>query len=418
MTALPSHLTLPPEALPDELPGGAAHNDALRRLEAAGGRQYANATPEERDVLAANVAVRHRLRADEAAKVIDIAGYTSAGDYLAAIPDPLGWTPPKRDPNVPLPLAAFLALTLDPPAWIVGDLIPKGPAVGGLFGAEKAGKSLAGLQLCFSVATGQDFLGHEIENPGPAIFIEYEGSEAALQRRAATIAAKYGALQPARTVELEIVHRPTHKLDTDAGQAWLTEQCAGRVLCVIGPVSKAARITKENDPTEWQRLSERLQAVADATGCTILLVHHTRKPDRTFGPPSKVADFFNSARGSNAYMGAVDVAIGVQRDPESTEGTLFYLEREGQSGKAPYTFDPSSLCVWPSDRPMTKPTAIDRKEQIAAYLALNPRSSRPAIAAAVGLSLDTTKDYVAEMLPLLVVETGAKNENLYSLRGD
>ncbi len=327
---------------------------------------------------------------------------------LCILPDPA---------NEPIGLAAFLAQKLDPPAWIVGDLVPRGPAVGALVGAEKAGKSLFGLQLCFATVLGGDILGFRVENPGPTLFVEYEGSRAALQKRAGIMAAKYGALTPTRLVDLQLVHRPKIKIDTDGGEAWLQRACRDRVLCIIGPVSKAVGLTKENDPAEWQQLSERLQRVADATGSTVLLVHHTRKPDRTFGAPSKVSDFFHSVRGSNAYMAAVDLALGVQRDPESTEGVLFYLERDSESGRAAYDFDPISLCVWPSDRPLKKPTAEDRAGLVRDYIAENPGCTRKEMTAALGYPEATLKGYLARLDTVTVKADGPQKALTYRLTG-
>lgn len=393
--------------LPDELPGGIAwqamYREAETKAAALPSDKWHRATPAERERMATDAAITRR-RANEQVRAL---GYATVGDFLAAT---------DGEPDAPVSLARFLAMELDPPAWIVGDLIPKGPAIGGLFGAEKAGKSLAGLQLCFAVATGADFLGHEIDNPGATLFVEYEGSKPALQRRAATIAAKYGALQPDVPVNLSIVHRPAVKLDTDAGEAWLTRHCTGRVLCVIGPVSKAATITKEADQAEWARLSARLQAATDATGCTILLVHHTRKPDRQFGPPSKVGDFMNSVRGSNAFLGAVDVAIGVQRDPESAEGVLYFLEREGASGRTAYTFDVSSLCIFPDDRPLTRPKLADRVALVRDYIAEHPGCRKVEMARDLGIIRQTLDNYLANLEPELeITEGGPGKPNTYRL---
>jgi hypothetical protein len=285
----------------------------------------------------------------------------------------------------------FMSKQVIPAEWLVDGLV-EAASVGGLLGQYKAGKSLAGLQLCFAVARGRDqWLGHDVTKGGATIFIEYEGSEARLQERYRLMAAKYGALSGGGP---SIIHRPEHKVDTDEGEAWLAAACLGKVLCVIGPVSKAASIQRENEPAEWQALSERLQRVVDATGCTIVLIHHTRKPSQQYGQPRKVDDYFNTARGSNSYMGAVDFALGVQKEQEDAWGTLYYLERDGGSGRLAYDFDIPSLCIWPSDRPLTKPTAADRQAQALAFIVDNPDCTKVDIAAAVGVEVDTVTTYL------------------------
>ena len=312
-------------------------------------------------------------------------------------------TPPEPNATGAVSMLDFLAERLDPPRWLVDGLVPVGPSVGALVGSFKHGKSLAGLQLCIVTARGSsDFLGHAIEDGGPAVFVEYEGSRARLQERVRTMATKYGLLgQP---VPLEVIHRPEHKIDTDAGEAWLRRICRGRVLCVIGPVSKAASIQRENEPAEWAALAERLQRVADATGCSVMLVHHTRKPSMD-GAPRQVSDYFLAARGSNSYMGAVDFAIGVQRDPDASEGVLYSLQRDGASEREPYTFDASSLCIWPDDRPLRQANRTDRLESLYGYIEDNPGCTRKDIMAGLGYTLDNLRDHLA-MLGQRINEDG------------
>ncbi len=303
-------------------------------------------------------------------------------------------------------MSDFMNEAIEPAEWLVDGLVPA-MTLGGLLGQYKAGKSLSGLQLCFSVATGVMFVGHEVTKRGPALFIEYEGSRARLQERVKGMAAKYGVFDGA---PLSVIHRPAHKLDTDEGQAWLRRACEGKVLCIIGPVSKAASIKDENAPGEWARLAERLQEVVDHTDCTIVLVHHTRKPNQQFGPPKKVDDYFNTARGSNSYMGAVDFALGVQREPEETHGVLFYLERDGGSGVQSYEFDTQSLCVFPSDRPVKAPTAADRVESTWVYIEQHPGVSRDELAVAFNCAVETVRGYLRPLMTAgRLVEDGTGN---------
>ncbi len=391
----------------DELPGGTAFVAAWHEAETIAATnprdKWNRARPDERERYVRDAAITRRRALEQ----VQRAGYASITDYLEA---------GDESPDAPIPLRDFLALELDPPSWLVDDLIPKGPAVGGLFGAEKAGKSLAGLQLCFAVAAGDDFLGFPIDNRGPTLFIEYEGSKAALQRRVATMAAKYGALQPTIPVGLSIVHRPPFRIDTDAGEAWLTRYCNGRVLCIVGPIAKATTFARENDPGEWQHLAQRLQNVTDKTGCTVMVVHHTRKPDRVFGAPSKVADFMNSARGSNSFMGAVDVAIGVQRDPESDEGVLYHLLREGASGRTAYKLDIASLCIYADGRALKRASADDRVQMVRDYIALNPGCTKAKMSADLRVLDGTLDGYLKSLRPELVIRTdGEHGANTYRL---
>jgi hypothetical protein len=284
----------------------------------------------------------------------------------------------------------FMSEDLPPAEWLIDELV-EANTVGGLLGQYKAGKSLSGLQMCFAVSTGGMFLGRKVNKPGATVFVEYEGTRKRLQERYNGMAAKHGALVGGGP---SIVHRPPFKIDTDEGVEFLRAICAGKVLCVIGPVSKAATILRENEPTEWQALSERIQRVVDETGCTIILVHHTRKPNAQYGPPKKVDDYFNTARGSNSYMGAVDFALGVQREQEDDWGHLFYLERDGSSGRLRYDFDRASLCIWPSEKSDEPETVVDRQEKVLAFIGEHPDCTKDEIVGGTGFSLSSVEDYI------------------------
>jgi hypothetical protein len=329
-------------------------------------------------------------------RIEDVIRYDGEGDedyrerVLSLLPARLVHVPPASGA---VTLSDFLNEVMVPAAWLVDDLVPAGPMIGGLLGQYKAGKSLSGLQLCFAIASGPGlFLGRVITKAGATTFIEYEGSRVRLQERARKMAAKYGVSDGSAPVS--IIHRPPFKIDNDEGEAWLRAACEDQVLCVIGPLSKAASIQRENEPAEWQELSERLQRIADATGCTIILVHHTRKPSQQYGPPKKVDDYFNTARGSNSYMGAVDFALGVQRDADDTEGVLYYLERDGGAGRLPYDFDVPSLCIFESDRKLTKPTRGDRVEQAFTLIEDKPGITRAELVATLGVTWETVKVYL------------------------
>lgn len=295
--------------------------------------------------------------------------------------------------TAPTSLSDFLSEQLPVSRWLVDGLIPAGPSLGGLFGQYKAGKSLVGLQLCMMVAAGvEHFLFHDIHPDGePTIFIEYEGSRRRLQERATLMSAKFSG---GRRLPMEIIHRPKEKIDTREGANWLLRACEGKALCVIGPVSKATSMKEENDQHEWAVLADILQKITDRTGCSIILVHHTRKPSQQFGPPNGVEDFFTTVRGSNSFLGAVDFALGVQRPPEETEGVLYFLERDGESGRQAYDFDVPSLCIWPSDRPLGRPTLQDSAERLYSYIEQNPDCTQADISASLAVSRPTVGRWI------------------------
>lgn len=301
-------------------------------------------------------------------------------------------------------LSAFLTEEVPPIEWLVDGLVPM-RSTGVLIGQWKAGKSLAGLQLTMEVARKATpnvagthvFMGRTILAGGPTVFVEYEGSRGGLQHRARVMTNKFGLA--GQDVPLDIMLRPPYRLDTDEGEAWLTAITDGRVLCVIGPASKAVAFENESDQYQWQRLHERIQNVTDKTKCTIMLIHHTRKPAVQYGPPTSVEDVFNSARGSNAYVGAADFGLAVQRKPDKLDGKMFWFQRDGESSMAKYAFDPMSLIITYTDAPSSDERSVNHAhEEVIAWLKANPGfHKREVVAVGVGKSKGTVEGYSAAL---------------------
>lgn len=220
----------------------------------------------------------------------------------------------------------FLAEEFEEIAGRVEGLLPaEGLCV--LLGAEKVGKSLLAILLVLCAAAGRPFLGRKTA-PCAALIVEEEGSAATLQERIGNIANALGVLDS--NLPLYVVHRTRWRLDD---QRHILEIEAAIVehsirLIVMGPLAQLADIDDENKAAGFNLVTRNLLDLASRTHVLVVLIHHRRKSDPKRQKRLSIREFFESSRGANALTAAMDVGLGLDRDPEVEAGELLVLARD------------------------------------------------------------------------------------------
>lgn len=123
-------------------------------------------------------------------------------------------------------------------------------------------------------------------------------------------------------------------------QAYIVKHNIGLVF--IGPLAQVGNLEDENKVEGISQICKNLNQIITATGATIFLIHH-RKKTREGTQYGSVNSFFETSRGSSALTAAVDVAIGLERGAEETDGKMFVLLRDGTARVEHYTFDFTTL---------------------------------------------------------------------------
>jgi len=169
----------------------------------------------------------------------------------------------------------LLAKKIETPPWIIPNILPAGGCTI-VAGQPKAGKSWATLDMALAIASGGEFLGHQVVEPGRVLYLDAETPEWALQERLRHLAAG-------------------RRLDTDALKririmpaAWLNlseqpdfDRLFNTILrdppdlVVIDPLVRFHTLD-ENSASE---MSPWLQAIRSLTSprTAVLLVHHMNK---------------------------------------------------------------------------------------------------------------------------------------------
>jgi AAA domain-containing protein len=259
----------------------------------------------------------------------------------------------RRDETDPpyYSLADYLALAFDEPVWRIKNLCET-QGIGLIGGGSKHGKTALAVQFGLCIASGKPFMGNEVLNPAPVLYIEQEGNQAALHEHIRSTATAL-AIDASRT-PFYVRHRKETRIDSDEGIAELRRIIAksGAKVVIVGPLAFLHRQKSEDDAALMAPLMAALNRIATDLGVFIFLAHHTRKASGmdTTRKPSSVFAFFNTVRGSGAFIGHVDIAIGLFRSPKENAGTLYVLNRNGADFMLGYDFDTETHLMTPRDR--------------------------------------------------------------------
>lgn len=180
------------------------------------------------------------------------------------------------------------------------DKIAAIASVGLVYGQPGAKKTYAMLDLAVCTATGQDWLGFPVRQ-GPVLLVDEESGPRRLLRRMGEVVR--GHLADAAL--------PLFATALEGFNFWLPNPGTGRKeledaicqtqarLVIIDALADVMLGGDENTVKDTQRVFYALRHVAEGTGATILLIHHSLKNG-------------NGYRGSSAINGALDFAVEVE----------------------------------------------------------------------------------------------------------
>ena len=144
--------------------------------------------------------------------------------------------------------------------------------VAALVGQYGSLKSFVALSAAFSVATGKPWLGHATHQTGLAVYASLEGGYTLRDRYAGWL--EHHESEPPE--QLLTWPHPLNILDREQVEPfieWLTEHRP--LLTVIDTMAKATAGADENSSADWGKAAMRIAEMRDATGGTVIVVHHT-----------------------------------------------------------------------------------------------------------------------------------------------
>lgn len=209
-----------------------------------------------------------------------------------------------------------------PMPYIISKWIPQG-GMGTLFGPPGIGKSFLAVDIALSIATGRDWCGNPIKQPGRVIYLAGEGNYG-LRSRVASWCQMNNLYQGVENLfisnkSINLDNPENHKKALDA----VSDISKDRDFSLIIVDTLNRHIGgDENKATDMGLFLDSCSIIANNTGATVLLVHHSGHGD---GAEKR-------ERGSSALRGAMDFAI---RAFEHKDGLKVNCEKMKDGPKPP-----------------------------------------------------------------------------------
>lgn len=176
------------------------------------------------------------------------------------------------------------------------EMAPGAPSIWAGFGFS--GKTMAAQSLALAVASGRDAWGSLAVRQGRVVHFDYEQGRSLTLKRYQKLAQGLGIGPDDIGENLEVALLPTVSLGAEGIEVKLIEKCAGVALCIVDSFRAACPEVDENS-SEARRPLDMLNRVSEATGCSFLVIHHSRKPSKDSTGGAKM-----SMRGSGALFDA------------------------------------------------------------------------------------------------------------------
>jgi DNA-binding MarR family transcriptional regulator len=174
--------------------------------------------------------------------------------------------------------------------YLINGILAAGQP-GGIFGAFKTLKTSLTADLLISLASGTPFLAQfPVAEPGRTLFLSGESGLSALQSIARRVCTSRGlCLDALENFELSPkLPRLDEPADVRALRRIIRDK---RPVCVaIDPAYLAIRGESARNLFAMGSLLRPLAEIGDATGCTILIVHHCKRSQNTVRSPATLDD--------------------------------------------------------------------------------------------------------------------------------
>lgn len=214
--------------------------------------------------------------------------------------------------------------------WVIEGVIQKG-GICVIYGPEKQGKSFLALDLHGHIANGMPWRGRAVQQMRP-FYVLCEGAGGFPSR-----VESWGLAHP--SADLDLMDYYPHSVDlfhsaedAHALAAWISRRGYGLVF--IDTLARAMAGGDENTQKDMSVFVSNLDMIR-ASGCTIVVVHHTPKSDK------------GSMRGSSVLPAAVDTALCVeQKDDGVIVGKMAFAKEGNADGSWRWQLTEIGDSVW------------------------------------------------------------------------
>jgi hypothetical protein len=208
----------------------------------------------------------------------------------------------------------------EPVKWLIDRVIPQRGFMA-LYGPPGTFKSFIALHMAAMVASGQTWLGHEVQSEGGVLYVAGEG-HGGIGTRIAGLRKQYELTDiPVGVIRSQVNLRGSESDFTDLLIAIAESEIEKPKLIIIDTLARAFGGGNENASEDMGAFIAQCGRLQAATEAALLVVHHSGK-DASLG-----------LRGHSSFLGAVDTQIEITRHQEAQSGTLrITKQKDGKDG--------------------------------------------------------------------------------------
>ena len=199
--------------------------------------------------------------------------------------------------------ADFVISQIESPDWLIENCFEKEKLIT-VFGEPKSGKSFIAIAMACAIARGGDFYGHKATQ-APVVYLAGEGVSGIRQRLGAYDQSVYGGKLAG--VPLFLSNRGSRINEADELEKLETEitllqKEVGNIGLVILDTFQRCFSGDENSAQEVNKFIKAADQLIQTFNCTVLMVHHTGRGNKT------------RARGSSVLDASIDGEFIVERN--------------------------------------------------------------------------------------------------------
>lgn len=208
----------------------------------------------------------------------------------------------------------------EPVKWLIDRVIPQRGFMA-LYGPPGTFKSFIALHMAAMVASGQTWLGHEVQSEGGVLYVAGEG-HGGIGTRIAGLRKQYDLKDiPVGVIRSQVNLRGSESDFTDLLIAISESEIEKPKLIIIDTLARAFGGGNENASEDMGAFIAQCGRLQAATEAALLVVHHSGK-DASLG-----------LRGHSSFLGAVDTQIEITRHQDAPSGTLkLTKQKDGKDG--------------------------------------------------------------------------------------
>lgn len=257
-----------------------------------------------------------------------------------------------------------------------------------LAGRPKAGKSLLILQLAVAIAGGHQALGWFDTRKVGVVYLALEDGDRRLQRRIAAIGQGWPEWLVFRTVVPTEMNRKVDQIKRLL-DGFEKDEPAVLFIDTWGRF-RPKKNGKDVYLDDYEPMAKLATLGQQRPQLTILIVHHTKK----LGDEGDKMEMLEVVSGSYGLVGAADGIMVLDRKTGSMEATLTMVSRDTEERNYLLRKEGEVLRCVGAGVAGLKP---EEREIVAAILALGGVAGPSAVAAKLGVNLETTKKRMQRM---------------------